>query len=78
MDMYFIHRTLRNFKDNHRYLYTAFTIFLTMVGIIIGAALAFTPIILTAFYTPLWLLSTFIIYPFGFAFFSWVFDCFDF
>ena len=78
MDMYFIHKRLRDFNDKNKYLYSAFTVFITMISVIFWAGIFFAPIVLTSFYTPLWLLSIFIVYPLEYAGVCWECDCFDF
>lgn len=77
MDKYMIRRRVRDFRDDHNFIFEILKSFFTMVIICIIVVIGFLPICLCLGVNDWWILSAFIIWPVGLNSIAWVIDCFD-
>lgn len=77
MDKYMIHCRVRDFRDDHNFIFGILKSFFTMVIICISVIIGLLPIYLCLGVNGWWILSAFIIWPVGFNSIAWIVDCFD-
>ena len=77
MDKYIIRRRVRDFRDDHDFIFGILKSFFTMVIICVCAIIALLPIYLCLAVNGWWILSAFIIWPVGINSVAWITDCFD-
>lgn len=77
MDKYMIHRRVRDFRDDHDFIFGILKSFFIMVIICVSAIIGLLPIYLCLGVNGWWILSAFIIWPVGFNSIAWIVDCFD-
>lgn len=77
MDKYMIHRRVRDFRNNHNFIFGILKSFFIMVTFCISAIIGLLPIYLCFGVSGWWILSAFIVWPVGFNSIAWVVDCFD-
>lgn len=77
MDKYMIRRRVRDFRDDHNFIFEILKSFFTMVIICVSALVVLFPVYLCLAVNGWWILSAFIIWPVGVNSIAWVVDCFN-
>ena len=77
MDKYMIRRRVRDFRDNHDFIFGILKSFFIIVIMCVSAVIGLLPIYLCLSINGWWILSALAIWPVGFNSIGWIVDCFD-